>query len=43
VIDYKTDADPAAHLDAYRVQLGLYVKAVSAATGMPARGVVLVI
>jgi len=43
VIDYKTDANPRAHLEQYRAQLGIYVKAIGAATGLPARGIVLVV
>jgi ATP-dependent helicase/nuclease subunit A len=43
VVDYKTDIDPSAHLATYRAQVGLYVKAVALATGMPVRGVIMII
>ncbi len=41
VIDFKTDADLLARLDEYRTQLGLYISAISASTGIAARGVLL--
>ena len=41
VVDFKTDADIAARLDEYRVQLLLYLRAISQSTGAPARGVLM--
>ncbi|HTW87347.1 MAG TPA: UvrD-helicase domain-containing protein [Candidatus Binataceae bacterium] len=41
VIDFKTDADWSRRLAEYRVQLGLYMAAISASTGLSARGVLL--
>ncbi len=41
VVDFKTDADIAGRLDEYRVQLLLYLHAISQSTGLPARGVLL--
>ncbi len=41
VVDFKTDADTAGAADVYRAQLALYVTAVAAATGEPARGILL--
>jgi ATP-dependent exoDNAse (exonuclease V) beta subunit len=41
VVDFKTDADPAEALDAYRDQVRLYAKAIAAATGRPASAILL--
>jgi ATP-dependent helicase/nuclease subunit A len=41
VIDFKTDADLNPRLAEYQAQLGLYMAAVSASTGISARGVLL--
>ena len=41
VVDFKTDADMQASLDAYRRQVALYARALSTATGQPARAVLL--
>jgi ATP-dependent helicase/nuclease subunit A len=41
VVDFKTDSEIARHLDEYRTQLGLYVRAIRASTGCPASGVLL--
>ena len=41
VVDFKTDAELGDALDVYRTQVGLYVTAVTAATGEPARGVLM--
>ena len=41
VVDFKTDADLALGLDAYRRQVALYAWAIASATGKPARGVLL--
>jgi ATP-dependent helicase/nuclease subunit A len=41
VVDFKTDYDIASRLEAYRAQLGLYLKSVREATGRPASGVLL--
>ena len=41
VVDFKTDADIAGRLDEYRVQLLLYLRAISLSTGAPARGVLM--
>jgi ATP-dependent exoDNAse (exonuclease V) beta subunit len=41
VVDFKTDADIAERMDEYRVQLLLYLHAISQSTGLPARGVLL--
>jgi len=43
VVDFKTDRDPEPHLPVYRAQVGLYVRAVEAATGQPARGYLLLV
>lgn len=43
VIDFKTDADLSLRLAEYRAQLGLYMTAISASTGLSARGVLLAI
>jgi hypothetical protein len=40
-VDFKTDADIAGRLDEYRVQLLLYLRAISQSTGTPARGVLM--
>jgi hypothetical protein len=41
VVDFKTDKDLAARQPEYEAQLASYVRAISAATGEPARGVLL--
>jgi ATP-dependent exoDNAse (exonuclease V) beta subunit len=41
VVDFKTDVDIAGRLDEYRVQLLLYLRAISQSTGAPARGVLM--
>jgi ATP-dependent helicase/nuclease subunit A len=41
VVDFKTDAELDASLDGYRRQVALYARAITAATGRPARGVLL--
>jgi len=41
VIDFKTDADLLPRLDEYRAQLGLYMAAIGASTGIAVRGVLL--
>jgi ATP-dependent exoDNAse (exonuclease V) beta subunit len=41
VVDFKTDVELEARLEEYRAQVRLYVRAVAAATGRPARGVLL--
>ncbi|MFI5352268.1 MAG: UvrD-helicase domain-containing protein [Candidatus Binatales bacterium] len=41
VVDFKTDADLAPRLSEYRVQLSLYIRAITQSTGEPARGVLL--
>jgi ATP-dependent helicase/nuclease subunit A len=41
VVDFKTDADMQASLDAYRRQVALYARALSTATGRPAKAVLL--
>ena len=41
VVDFKTDATLAARLDTYRAQVALYAHGISAATHLPARGIVL--
>ncbi len=41
VVDFKTDADLDASLDAYRRQVGLYARAIATATGRPARAVLM--
>lgn len=43
VVDFKTDVDEGPRLASYRVQLGLYAEAIAAATGAPARGVLLLV
>ena len=39
VVDFKTDAEIAGRLDLYKRQVGIYTRAISAATGRPAVGV----
>jgi hypothetical protein len=41
VVDFKTDAESADRLDVYQRQVGIYARAVAAATGRPARGLIL--
>ena len=41
VVDFKTDAGIAPRLSEYRVQLSLYIRAITQSTGDPARGVLL--
>jgi len=41
VVDFKTDADPADALDAYRDQVRLYARAIAAATNRPAGAILL--
>jgi ATP-dependent helicase/nuclease subunit A len=41
VVDFKTDRDVSRGLDAYRQQVGVYVRALAAATGRPVRGTLL--
>ncbi|MGH7915755.1 MAG: PD-(D/E)XK nuclease family protein, partial [Candidatus Binataceae bacterium] len=41
VVDFKTDADIAGRLDEYRMQLLLYLRAISQSAGSPARGVLM--
>jgi ATP-dependent helicase/nuclease subunit A len=41
VVEFKTDDDLEAHRPAYEAQAAAYVRAVSAATGLPTRGVLL--
>jgi ATP-dependent exoDNAse (exonuclease V) beta subunit len=41
VVDFKTDVELAPRLEEYRAQVRLYVRTVAAATGKPARGVLL--
>ena len=41
VVDFKTDADPGEALDAYLGQVRLYARAIAAATGRPASGILL--
>lgn len=43
VVDFKTDGEFSAEAERYRQQVALYVRAVQAATGLPARGLLLVI
>ncbi len=38
VVDFKTDAELAGHLDMYKRQVGIYAEAIAKATGAPARG-----
>jgi ATP-dependent exoDNAse (exonuclease V) beta subunit len=41
VVDFKTDLELRGRLDEYRIQVGMYARAVAAATGMRARAVLL--
>jgi ATP-dependent exoDNAse (exonuclease V) beta subunit len=41
VVDFKTDLSIDARLGEYRAQVAFYVRAIAAATGLPARGVIL--
>jgi ATP-dependent helicase/nuclease subunit A len=41
VVDFKTDVELTGRRDKYETQILLYVKAISAATGEPSRGVLL--
>src|SRR6185295_3506380 len=41
VVDFKTDFEIAGRLEEYREQVGLYAAAISRATGLDARGVLL--
>jgi ATP-dependent exoDNAse (exonuclease V) beta subunit len=41
VVDFKTDFEIEGRLEDYRAQVGLYARAVAAATGLPARAVLL--
>ena len=41
VLDFKTDVEIQHRLDEYRAQLGLYVRGISASTGLPTIGVLL--
>jgi len=41
VVDFKTDADLSARLPEYRAQVAIYLRAIRAATGKPASGVIL--
>lgn len=41
VVDFKTDLEIAGRADEYRVQLGLYLRAIRRATGEPAEGIIL--
>ena len=41
VVDFKTDVALDARLDEYRAQLALYMHAITRATGLPARGILL--
>jgi ATP-dependent exoDNAse (exonuclease V) beta subunit len=43
VVDFKTDRELTGARAAYEAQVALYARAVSAATGEPARGVLLVL
>ncbi len=43
VIDFKTDFDLDRRMAEYRIQLGLYMRAISQATGLPASGYLLLI
>ena len=43
VVDFKTDVDEGPRLASYRAQLALYAEAIGAATGAPARGVLLLV
>jgi ATP-dependent helicase/nuclease subunit A len=41
IVDFKTDADLSARLPEYRAQIAIYLRAIRAATGKPANGVIL--
>ena len=41
--DFKTDQEFSVATSHYIAQVGLYVRAVQAATGLPARGIILVV
>ena len=41
IVDFKTDAEIAPRIEAYRRQVALYVEGIAAATGAPARGMIL--
>ena len=41
IVDFKTDVEIAGRLEAYRRQVALYARAITQATGAPARGVLL--
>ncbi|MGH7916717.1 MAG: 3'-5' exonuclease, partial [Candidatus Binataceae bacterium] len=41
VVDFKTDREIGARLPEYQLQLGLYARAISRATNLPARGIIL--
>jgi ATP-dependent helicase/nuclease subunit A len=41
VVDFKTDLDLSTRIDEYRVQLGLYLRAIRASTGIDADGLIL--
>jgi ATP-dependent helicase/nuclease subunit A len=43
VVDFKTDQEFSVATSHYIAQVGLYVRAVQAATGLPARGIILVV
>ena len=43
VVDFKTDQEFAKESDDYKTQVRFYARAVQAATGLPARGIVLVV
>jgi ATP-dependent exoDNAse (exonuclease V) beta subunit len=43
VVDFKTDADMGERKAAYQHQVGLYARAIAAATGRPARAVLLTV
>jgi ATP-dependent helicase/nuclease subunit A len=43
VLDFKTDREFATSSDRYTAQVSVYSKAIRAATGMPSRGIVLVV
>ena len=41
VVDFKTDEELETHLDKYRRQVGLYARAITLATGQPAKAVLI--
>jgi ATP-dependent helicase/nuclease subunit A len=43
VLDFKTDREFATSSDRYTAQVGVYSKAIGAATGLPSRGILLVV